>query len=162
MSPSVLNIPAARKIQNSPIYFLQNRLRSFNIWFDMRPFFLPYWIRRKGSSSSCQKIFPRIPTPDIPFSFFSMDIIFIGQVYGGKSTLQKKQKRLLCEVKEEEYHWVFHEDIAVIAYAMMDSKNRTYRDLEILGGTVSGTLSIWRSFQRRLYPEGDCPINCFP
>jgi S-formylglutathione hydrolase FrmB len=33
-------------------------------------------------------------------------------------------------VKEEEYHWLLHEDIAVIAYAMMDSKNRTYRDLE--------------------------------
>jgi hypothetical protein len=33
-------------------------------------------------------------------------------------------------VKEEEYHWLFHEDIAVVAYAMMDSKNRSYRDLE--------------------------------
>jgi S-formylglutathione hydrolase FrmB len=33
-------------------------------------------------------------------------------------------------VREEEYHWLFHESIAVIAYAMMDSKNRTYRDLE--------------------------------
>jgi S-formylglutathione hydrolase FrmB len=42
----------------------------------------------------------------------------------------EKAKRLLCEVKEEEYHWLFHEDVAAIAYAMMDSKNRTYRDLE--------------------------------
>ena len=42
----------------------------------------------------------------------------------------EKAKKLLCEVKEEEYHWLFHEDIAVLAYAMMDSKNRTYRDLE--------------------------------
>ena len=42
----------------------------------------------------------------------------------------EKAKRLLCEVKEEEYHWLLHEDIAVVAYAMMDSKNRTYRDLE--------------------------------
>jgi S-formylglutathione hydrolase FrmB len=42
----------------------------------------------------------------------------------------EKAMRLLCEVKEEEYHWLFHEDIAVIAYAMMDSRNRTYRDLE--------------------------------
>jgi S-formylglutathione hydrolase FrmB len=33
-------------------------------------------------------------------------------------------------VKEEEYHWLCYEDIAIIAYAMMDSKNRTYRDLE--------------------------------
>ena len=42
----------------------------------------------------------------------------------------EKAGRLLCEVKEEEYHWLLHEDIAVVAYAMMDSKNRTYRDLE--------------------------------
>jgi len=42
----------------------------------------------------------------------------------------EKARRLLCEVKEEEYHWLFHEDIAVVAYAMTDSKNRTYRDLE--------------------------------
>ena len=42
----------------------------------------------------------------------------------------EKAKRLLCEVKEEEYHWLFHEDMAVIAYAMMDSKNRSFRDLE--------------------------------
>jgi S-formylglutathione hydrolase FrmB len=42
----------------------------------------------------------------------------------------EKARRLLCQVREEEYHWLFHEDIAVIAYAMMDSRNRTYRDLE--------------------------------
>ena len=42
----------------------------------------------------------------------------------------EKAMKLLCELKEEEYHWLFHEGIAVIAYAMMDSTNRTYRDLE--------------------------------
>jgi S-formylglutathione hydrolase FrmB len=42
----------------------------------------------------------------------------------------EKARRLLCEVKEEEYHWLLHEDIAAIAYAMMDSKNRTYREFE--------------------------------
>jgi enterochelin esterase-like enzyme len=42
----------------------------------------------------------------------------------------EKAKRVLCEVKEEEYHWLLYEDIAVIAYAMTDSKNQTYRDLE--------------------------------
>jgi hypothetical protein len=39
-------------------------------------------------------------------------------------------KRVLCEAKEEEYHWLVHEDITIIAYATMDSRNRTYRDLE--------------------------------
>jgi enterochelin esterase-like enzyme len=42
----------------------------------------------------------------------------------------EKAKEVLCEVKEEEYHWLIHEDIAVIAYAMTDSKNRSYQDLE--------------------------------
>ncbi len=42
----------------------------------------------------------------------------------------ERANNLLCEVKEEEYHWLFHEGIALIAYAMTDSKNRTYRDLE--------------------------------
>ncbi len=42
----------------------------------------------------------------------------------------EKAKKLFCEVKEEEYHWLFHEGIALIASAMADSKNRTYRDLE--------------------------------
>lgn len=39
-------------------------------------------------------------------------------------------RRILCEVKEEEYHWLLHEDIAVVAYAMMDPKNRTYGELQ--------------------------------
>jgi esterase/lipase superfamily enzyme len=42
----------------------------------------------------------------------------------------KKAKEVLCEVKEEEYHWLVHEDIAILAYALMDWRNRTYRDLE--------------------------------
>ena len=47
-----------------------------------------------------------------------------------KAHSPERARRLLCEVKEEEYHWLLHEDIALLAYAMMDSKNRTYRDLE--------------------------------
>jgi enterochelin esterase-like enzyme len=42
----------------------------------------------------------------------------------------EKAKKVFCESKEEEYHWLVHEDIAIIAYAMMDSRNRTYLDLE--------------------------------
>ncbi len=37
-----------------------------------------------------------------------------------KVTSPEKAKKILCEVKEEEYHWLLHEDIAVIAYALMD------------------------------------------
>ncbi len=42
----------------------------------------------------------------------------------------EKARKTLCEVKEEEFHWLLHQDIAPIAYAMMDSKNRTYKDLK--------------------------------
>lgn len=42
----------------------------------------------------------------------------------------ERSRRILCEVKEEEYHWLLHQDVAIIAYAMMDPKNRTYKDLE--------------------------------
>jgi esterase/lipase superfamily enzyme len=42
----------------------------------------------------------------------------------------EKAIEILCKVKEEEYHWLLHEDIALIAYAMMASRNRTYQDLE--------------------------------
>ncbi len=42
----------------------------------------------------------------------------------------EEARKTLCEVKEEEYHWLLHEDIAAIAYAMTDSGNRTYGDLE--------------------------------
>jgi enterochelin esterase-like enzyme len=66
-----------------------------------------------------------------------------------KITSPEKAKRLLCEVKEEEYHWLLYENIAVVAYAMTDSKNRTHRHLEEslvrrfqelseLGGLVKG------------------------
>ena len=42
----------------------------------------------------------------------------------------EKARKVLCEVKEEEYHWLFHQDIPIIASAMMDLRNQTYRDLE--------------------------------
>lgn len=42
----------------------------------------------------------------------------------------EKARRILCESKEEEFHWLLHEDIALIAYAMMDPKIQTYQGLE--------------------------------
>ncbi len=47
-----------------------------------------------------------------------------------KARSPEEARRILCEVKEEEYHWLLHEDIAILAYAMMDPKNRTYRELQ--------------------------------
>jgi enterochelin esterase-like enzyme len=47
-----------------------------------------------------------------------------------KTASPEEAKRLLCEVKEEEYHWLLHEAIGIIAYAMTDPRNRTLGDLE--------------------------------
>ncbi|MDP2969851.1 MAG: alpha/beta hydrolase-fold protein [Deltaproteobacteria bacterium] len=47
-----------------------------------------------------------------------------------KAQSQEEARRILCQVKEEEYHWLLHGDIAIVVYAMMDSKNRTYRELQ--------------------------------
>ncbi len=79
-----------------------------------------------------------------------------------ESPVSGKSKEILCEVKEEEYHWLLHEDIAVIAYAMMDSKNRTYRDLEKSLEERFEELSKYGGLTKGDYtPEGDCPIDCF-
>lgn len=50
--------------------------------------------------------------------------------WGWKAKSPEEARKILCEVKEEEYHWLLHEDIAVIAYALMDPRIRTYGELE--------------------------------
>jgi len=82
----------------------------------------------------------------------------------------EKATKMLCEVKEEEYHWLIHEDIALLAYALMDSRNRTYRDLErsleerfqelsIYGGLAKGDYRPKEIAQSivsgNLHPKGD-------
>ena len=47
-----------------------------------------------------------------------------------KVTDPKKAEKVLCEAREEEYHWLLHEDVAIIAAALMDPRNLTYGDLE--------------------------------
>lgn len=37
---------------------------------------------------------------------------------------------VLCREAEEEYHWLLWEEVAPIAASMMDSRNKTYKDLE--------------------------------
>src|SRR4030043_2414255 len=38
-----------------------------------------------------------------------------------KAQSPEEARSILCQVKEEEYQWLLHEDIAIVAYAMMDS-----------------------------------------
>ena len=42
----------------------------------------------------------------------------------------EKAGKVFCEAREEEYHWLIHEDVAVIAAALMDPRSLTYGDLE--------------------------------
>jgi len=70
------------------------------------------------------------PKVKYPVLFLLHGYNFHRRGWNWKAKSQEEAKKILCQVKEEEYHWLLHEDIAVIAYAMMDSRNRTYRDLE--------------------------------
>lgn len=49
---------------------------------------------------------------------------------GGATCNPQVALNVLCRESEEEYHWLLMEDIAPIAAAMMDSRNKTYKDLE--------------------------------
>ncbi|RPJ10502.1 MAG: hypothetical protein EHM36_03300, partial [Deltaproteobacteria bacterium] len=65
-----------------------------------------------------------------PLLFFLHGYNFHRNGFWWKVRPPEAAKRILCKVKEEEYHWLLHEDIAVIAYAVMDPRNLSYRDLE--------------------------------
>lgn len=65
-----------------------------------------------------------------PFLFLLHGYNFERKGFWWKAREPEKARKIQCEAKEEEYHWLLHEDIAVIIYAMMDSKNRNYGDLE--------------------------------
>ena len=70
------------------------------------------------------------PGVKYPILFLLHGYNFHRRGFWWKVNSPEKARRVLCEVKEEEYHWLLHEDITIIAYAMMDSKNRTYRELK--------------------------------
>ncbi len=86
--------------------------------------------KEKGFFVILPEDFYQSPTARYPVLFLLHGYNFHRTGMWWKSTSPEKARRLLCEVKEEEYHWLLHEDIAVIAYAMTDSKNRNYGDLE--------------------------------
>lgn len=86
--------------------------------------------KEKGFFIILPEDFYQNPKPKYPILFLLHGYNFHRRGYGWEVASPEKAKNLLCEKKEEEYHWLVHEDIAVIAYAMMDSRNRTYRDLE--------------------------------
>lgn len=86
--------------------------------------------KEKGFFIVLPEDFYRNPKVKYPILFLLHGYNFHRRGFWWKVRSPEKVRNTLCEVKEEEYHWLLHEDIAIVAYAMMDSKNRTYRDLE--------------------------------
>jgi len=86
--------------------------------------------KEKGFFIILPEDFYQGPKSKYPVLFLLHGYNFHRRGYWWEITSPKKAKKILCEKKEEEYHWLLHEDIALISYAMMDPKNRTYRDLE--------------------------------
>jgi len=86
--------------------------------------------KEKGFFVILPEEFYQTPKVKYPVLYLLHGYNFHRRGWSWKAQSQEEARRILCQVKEEEYHWLLHEDIAVIAYAMMDSKNRTYRDLQ--------------------------------
>ena len=86
--------------------------------------------KEKGFFIILPEEFYQNPMAKYPVLFLLHGYNFERRGFWWKVYSPEKAKKVLCEVKEEEYHWLVHEDIAIIAYAMMDSRNRSYRDLE--------------------------------
>jgi hypothetical protein len=86
--------------------------------------------KEKGFFIVLPEDFFQNPNAKYPILFLLHGYNFYRTGLWRKVCYPEKARKILCEVKEEEYHWLLHEDIAIIVYSMMDSKNRTYRDLE--------------------------------
>ena len=86
--------------------------------------------KEKGFFAILPEDFYQNPKAKYPILFLLHGYNFHRRGFWWKAQSQEKARKILCEVKEEEYHWLIHEDITLIAYAMMDSKNWTYQSLE--------------------------------
>lgn len=112
-------------------YFLSPKpSQRFQYLVRYETFFSTILDKEKGFFIILPEDYFQNPNTRYPILFFLHGYNFQRTGRWWKVTSPENAKSLLCEMKEEEYHWLFHEDIAVIAYAMMDSKNRTYRELE--------------------------------
>ena len=112
-------------------YFLSPKpFQRFQYLVRHETFFSRQLEKEKGFFVILPEDFLQSPDAKYPVLFLLHGYNFYRTGMWWKVHSPERAKRLLCEVKEEEYHWLFHEEIALIAYAMTDSKNRTYRDLE--------------------------------
>ncbi len=134
--------------------------------------------KEKGFFIILPEDFYQNPSAKYPLLFLLHGYNFKRRGFWLEAYSAEKAKKVLCEVMEEEYQWLVHEDIALIAYAMMDSGDRTYRDLQRslgerfeelskYGGLAKGDsrpMEIAQSIvSYNLHPEGhlDDPIHPF-
>jgi enterochelin esterase-like enzyme len=112
-------------------YFLSPKpSQRFQYLVQYEIFFSKELGREKGFFIILPEDFYQNPGAKYPVLFLLHGYNFERRGFWWKVYSPGKARKVLCEVKEEEYHWLVHEDIAIIAYATMDSRNRTYRDLE--------------------------------
>ncbi len=112
-------------------YFLSPKpFQRFQYLVRYETFFSRQLDKEKGFFIILPEDFFQSPGTKYPVLFLLHGYNFYRTGMWWKVYSPEKANTLLCEVKEEEYHWLFHEEIALVAYAMTDSKNRTYRDLE--------------------------------
>jgi len=86
--------------------------------------------KEKGFFIILPEDFYQSPKVRYPVLYLLHGYNFHRRGWSWKAQSKEEARGILCKAKEEEYHWLLHEDIAVIAYTMMDSKNRTYRELQ--------------------------------
>ena len=112
-------------------YYLSPKLsQSFKYQVQYETYYSTVLGKKKGFFVILPEEFYQNFGDKFPILFLLHGYNFNRRGFSWKVQPPEKAKKILCEVKEEEYHWLVHNDIAVIAYAMMDSKNGTYRDLE--------------------------------
>ena len=104
--------------------------QKFHYLVRYETFFSTVLEKEKGFFFILPEDFYQNPKLKYPVLYLLHGYNFHRRGWDWKAQSPEEARSVLCQVKEEEYHWLLHEDIAVIAYAMMDSKNRTYRDLQ--------------------------------
>lgn len=104
--------------------------QKFHYWVRYETFHSNVLGKEKGFFIILPETYHQPPKNKYPVLYLLHGYNFHRRGWNWKAKSLEEARRILCETKEEEYHWLLHEDIAVIAYAMMDSKNRTYRHLQ--------------------------------
>jgi S-formylglutathione hydrolase FrmB len=124
------NHPCCHEDPKIEYYLSPKPTQKFQYRVQYETFFSAMIGKEKGFFIILPGDFDQDPGIRYPVLFLLHGYNFYRNGFWWKVVSPERAKEIQCKVKEEEYHWLLHEDIAAIAYAMTDSKNKTYRDLE--------------------------------